>query len=73
MSEDHQTKHAQAVADKNAAILIKESELSNFQNQFDALLNDSILQQELGKNIKKLALPKATEHIVNEVEKLISN
>ncbi len=71
VSEDHQTKNALAVVDKNAAILIKESELNDFQQQFERLLNDEEKQQELSENIKLLALPKATEHIVNEVEKLI--
>jgi UDP-N-acetylglucosamine--N-acetylmuramyl-(pentapeptide) pyrophosphoryl-undecaprenol N-acetylglucosamine transferase len=72
VSEDHQTKNAQAVATKNAAILIKESELGNFQEQFEKLLKDKQLQEELGKNIKQLALPNATEQIANEVEKLIN-
>ncbi len=72
VSEDHQTKNAQAVATKNAAILIKESELGNFREQFEKLLKDKQLQEELGKNIKQLALPNATEQIANEVEKLIN-
>ncbi len=70
VSEDHQTKNALAVVDKNAAILMRESELSSFQKQFESLLNDEGKQKELSKNIKLLALPKATEHIANEVEKL---
>ena len=72
VSEDHQTKNALAVVDKNAAILMRENELNGFQKQFESLLNDEKKQQELSKNIKLLALPKATEHIVNEVEKLIN-
>jgi len=71
VSEDHQTKNAMAVATKNAAILIKENELRDFQNQFKNLLKSQEKQDELGKNIKLLALPNATEHIANEVEKLI--
>ncbi|MDY7394524.1 undecaprenyldiphospho-muramoylpentapeptide beta-N-acetylglucosaminyltransferase [Aureibaculum sp. 2210JD6-5] len=71
VAEDHQTKNAMAVVDKNAAILLKESELDNFQSEFENLLKDKNKQQELSINIKQLALPKATEHIANEVEKLI--
>ena len=71
VAEDHQTKNALAVATKNAAILIKENELSDFQNQFIGLLKSQEKQEELGRNIKLLALPNATEHIANEVEKLI--
>ena len=28
-------------------------------------------KKKLGKNIKKMAMPKATEHIVDEIEKLL--
>ena len=71
VAEDHQTKNAMAVKTKNAAILIKENELSNFKIQFESLLQSQEKQDELGKNIKLLALPNATEHIANEVENLL--
>ena len=71
VAEDHQTKNAMAVKTKNAAILIKENELSNFKKQFESLLQSQEKQDELGKNIKLLALPNATEHIANEVENLL--
>ena len=73
VAEDHQTKNAMAVKTKNAAILIKENELSNFKIQFESLLKSQEKQDELGKNIKLLALPNATEHIANEVESLLHN
>ncbi|MBJ2173682.1 undecaprenyldiphospho-muramoylpentapeptide beta-N-acetylglucosaminyltransferase [Aureibaculum sp. A20] len=73
VSEDHQTKNALAVVEKNAAILLKQSELDGFVSVFEGLLHDDYKQQELSENIKKLALPKATEHIANEVEKLINS
>ena len=71
VAEDHQTKNAKAIVDKDAAILIKESELETFRTVFESLINDENKQLELSENIKKLALPKATEHIADEVEKLI--
>ncbi|NKQ39769.1 MAG: undecaprenyldiphospho-muramoylpentapeptide beta-N-acetylglucosaminyltransferase [Methanosarcinales archaeon] len=71
VAEDHQTKNAQAVVDKNAAIMIKENELERFQILFAGLLEDEERQQELGNNIKKLALPNATKNIVDEVIKII--
>jgi len=71
VAEDHQTKNAMAVKTKNAAILINENELSNFKKQFESLLQSQEKQDELGKNIKLLALPNATEHIANEVENLL--
>ena len=72
VAEDHQTKNAQSVVDKNGALMLKESELDRFQQVFENLLKDESRQKELSKNIKQLALPKATEHIANEVEKLIN-
>ncbi|MDY2587276.1 undecaprenyldiphospho-muramoylpentapeptide beta-N-acetylglucosaminyltransferase [Winogradskyella aquimaris] len=74
VAEDHQTKNASAVAAKNAAILIKESELDNeFQKQFSDLITNGEKQSELSKNIEVLALVNATRDIVDEVEKLLKN
>ena len=72
VAEDHQTKNAKSIADKNAAILIKEKDLdSQFQSVFAALFLDDEQQQQLIENIKNLALVNATNAIVNEVEKLL--
>jgi UDP-N-acetylglucosamine--N-acetylmuramyl-(pentapeptide) pyrophosphoryl-undecaprenol N-acetylglucosamine transferase len=72
VAEDHQTKNAKAVADKNAAILIKENELeAEFQNQFSSLISNENQRKELSKNIESLALVNATKDIVDEVEKLL--
>ena len=72
VAEDHQTKNALAVAEKNAAILIKESDLDNdFQKQFSELITNEEKQTELSKNIEALALVNATNDIVDEVEKLL--
>ena len=72
VAEDHQTKNAKSVADKNAAILIREKDLdSNFQNQFSELISNENKQKELSKNIEALALVNATNDIVDEVEKLL--
>lgn len=72
VAEDHQTKNANAIVEKDGAILIKEGDLDvDFENNF-ALLNSSKEKQELlSKNIKKLALINATKDIVDEVEKLL--
>ena len=72
VAEDHQTKNAQAVVDKKGAILLKESVLeSEFSLVFEALLKDSGKQKLLSENIRKLAKPKATKQIVDEIVKLI--
>ena len=72
VAEDHQTKNAQAVVDKNGAFLIKESELdSQFSLVVESVLNDEAKQKMLSENIKKLAMPEATRQIVDEIVKLI--
>lgn len=71
VAEDHQTKNAQALADKNAAILLPEKMLEEqFENIFTKLIADASQQKELSENIKKLALPNATKDIVDIVSKL---
>jgi len=71
VAEDHQTKNAKSIVDKHAAIMIKESELNTFSVVFENLLKDEGKQQRLSENIKELALPNATNNIVNEIEKII--
>ncbi|MEE9349888.1 MAG: undecaprenyldiphospho-muramoylpentapeptide beta-N-acetylglucosaminyltransferase [Flavobacteriaceae bacterium] len=73
VAEDHQTKNAQAIVDNDAALLLKESDLSRFQTLFLNLFEDQSKQDKLSKNIKKLALPNATKHIVDDLEKLIND
>ena len=72
VAEDHQTKNAKAIVDKNGALLLKESDLeAQFESTFENLLNDETLQNRLSENIKKLAMRNATKDIVNEIEKLL--
>ncbi|WP_372746277.1 undecaprenyldiphospho-muramoylpentapeptide beta-N-acetylglucosaminyltransferase [Lutibacter sp.] len=72
VAEDHQTKNALAIVNKEGAILLKESDLDQFQQVFENLISNELLQQKLSKNIKELALPNATKDIVKEIEKLIN-
>lgn len=72
VAEDHQTQNAKALVAKEAAILIKENQLDAvFEDKFSELLKSESIQERLGTNIKKMAMPKATEHIVDEIEKLL--
>jgi UDP-N-acetylglucosamine--N-acetylmuramyl-(pentapeptide) pyrophosphoryl-undecaprenol N-acetylglucosamine transferase len=72
VAEDHQTKNAKAIVEKDGAILLKESELdSMFSPVFESLLNDENRKIMLSQNIKRLALPQATKQIVDEIVKLI--
>jgi UDP-N-acetylglucosamine--N-acetylmuramyl-(pentapeptide) pyrophosphoryl-undecaprenol N-acetylglucosamine transferase len=72
VAEDHQTKNAKAISDKKGAILLRESELdSQFSLVFEALIKDEGKQKQLSENIKQLAMPEATNQIVDAIVKLI--
>jgi UDP-N-acetylglucosamine--N-acetylmuramyl-(pentapeptide) pyrophosphoryl-undecaprenol N-acetylglucosamine transferase len=72
VAEDHQTKNAQAIVDKNGALMIKESELeANFSTVFNHLIQDENQQNQLSQNIRKIAKVNATKDIVDEIVKLI--
>lgn len=71
VSEDHQTKNAMALVNKNAAILVKDSESHQtlISTLLDLVKNES-LQENLKNNIAKLAKPDAANVIAEEVIKL---
>ncbi len=70
-AEDHQTKNAMSLVNKQAAILVKDSEAKEkLLNEILLLMNDEKKQEELKKNIATLALLNADEVIANEVIKL---
>ena len=72
VAEDHQTKNAESIVKESAALMLKESELEErFTLEFTNLIKDESRQKKLGEAIKQLAKPKATQAIVDEVEKLI--
>jgi UDP-N-acetylglucosamine--N-acetylmuramyl-(pentapeptide) pyrophosphoryl-undecaprenol N-acetylglucosamine transferase len=73
VAEDHQTKNAKAVVNKEGAIMIKEEDLDiDFENMFSQLASSTEKQEKLSDNIKKLALRNATKDIADEVEKLLN-
>ena len=72
VAEDHQTKNAQAIVDKEAAKMLRQADLDlQFEDEIKMLLSDEVLQNTLSENIKKLAKPNATEDIIGEIEKII--
>lgn len=72
VAEDHQTKNAEALVNENAALMIREKELDEvFNDMFSSLYVSKNKQEELAKNIKSLAMPNATKHIVDQIEKLL--
>ena len=71
VSEDHQTKNAMALVDKNAALLVKDLEAKEkLMPTAIGLLDNEPLRAELAAEIAKLGKPKATESIVDEIEKI---
>lgn len=72
VAEDHQTKNALALVQKNAAILIKDNEAGEkLWDTIIKLVRDDTHQKELSQNISMLGKPNATEAIVDEIEKLV--
>jgi len=71
-AEDHQTVNAQSLVNKNAGIMIKDSEaLELLIPALVALSKDESNQEELKSNISKLAITNADEIIATEILKLI--
>ena len=72
VSEDHQTKNAMALVDKNAALIVRDNEIDNklFSTAFE-VVNDLGKCKNLSEKIRTLAKPEATKTIVDEVEKLV--
>jgi len=68
VSEDHQTKNAMALVNKNAAVLIKDIEAKEkLGNEVLALLRDENKLNNLSNNIKTLAKTNAANDIVTEI------
>jgi UDP-N-acetylglucosamine--N-acetylmuramyl-(pentapeptide) pyrophosphoryl-undecaprenol N-acetylglucosamine transferase len=73
VSEDHQTKNAMALVEKNAAIMIpdKDSVGHLMVNAMELMTASPEKKNDLGKNIKKLGIHNAAELIVKEVISLV--
>jgi UDP-N-acetylglucosamine--N-acetylmuramyl-(pentapeptide) pyrophosphoryl-undecaprenol N-acetylglucosamine transferase len=71
VAEDHQTKNAMALVNKEAAILVKDSEASEklVKNAVE-LINDKSKQEKLSGNIGKMAFHNSANVIAKEVLKL---
>ena len=72
VAEDHQTKNALALVQKDAAVMVKDKDArAELVDKALALLADQNSVDGLSENIKKLALLNADEVIAGEVLKLI--
>lgn len=69
-AEDHQTKNAMSLVEKNAARMVKDSEMDD---KFMSVLNDMINNKEereaIAQNLKLFAKANATKEIVDEIIK----
>lgn len=71
VAEDHQTKNAMALVNKDAAVLVKDVEAKEkLIPEVLSLVQDPARCEALKKNIAPLAKPEATASIVDELEKV---
>lgn len=74
VAEDHQTKNAMALINKDAALLVKDHEANEkLVSTVLQLLKDEKLQQKLSANIAQLAKPNADDDIAGEVMKMVNS
>lgn len=71
VAEDHQTKNAMALVEKEAAEIVRDNEaIEQLVDKALDMLKDTDRMAVLSKNIKAMALPNATESIANKVLEL---
>lgn len=74
VAEDHQTKNARALSDRNAAVLVTDAEArEKLVDEIISLVHDKEQLNKMSSEIKKLALPDSDEKIVDEIVKIIQN
>ena len=72
-AEDHQTKNAMTLVEKNAAKMVKDVEMKEeFWKTLSEICEDENLRKEMSKNLEFFAKPNATREIVDEILKIIS-
>ena len=74
VAEDHQTKNALALVNRDAAIMVTDAEAETqlVDTMISAVLDEDALSR-LGGNVLQMALSNAAERIVDELEKIIEN
>ena len=72
VTANHQYYNAMALVNVNAARLIEEKDLEEkFEGVFSEIITNEKLQKEMQKQLKSIAKPQATQHIINEMKQLI--
>lgn len=71
-AEDHQTKNAMNLVEKNAAKMVKDSEMQEkFWNTLSEICEKENVRKEMSENLKYFAKPNAAKEIVDEIVKII--
>ncbi|MBR4712471.1 MAG: undecaprenyldiphospho-muramoylpentapeptide beta-N-acetylglucosaminyltransferase [Paludibacteraceae bacterium] len=72
VAEDHQTKNAQALATRNAAVMVADKDANSvLLDEAIRMIADEPLLNELGENAKKMAQLDSADRIADEILKLI--
>lgn len=67
-AEDHQTKNALTLVEKNAARMVRDTEMKDkFWSTLTEISDNENLRKEMSENLAFFAKPMATEEIVNEI------
>ncbi|MCD9618475.1 undecaprenyldiphospho-muramoylpentapeptide beta-N-acetylglucosaminyltransferase [Chryseobacterium gleum] len=71
-AEDHQTKNAMNLVEKNAARMVKDSEMQEkFWNTLSEICENENVRKEMSDNLKYFAKPNAAKEIVDEIFNVI--
>ncbi|HPT10819.1 MAG TPA: glycosyltransferase, partial [Bacteroidales bacterium] len=73
VAEDHQTKNAKALVEREAALMLSDAEaIENLGSVIDQVLQDNLLRERLSRNIARLGYPDAADRIAGEALKLMT-
>lgn len=73
VAEDHQTKNAMALVEKEAAILVRDNECGQKGlPELFKLLDDKERQTTMSRNIRQMARHNAADRIVDEIDKIVN-
>lgn len=71
-AEDHQTKNAQSLVERNAAKMVKDVEMNEkFWHTLQIIGKDKSLREEMPQKLNLFAKPNATKDIVDKIEEMI--
>ncbi|MCS3867557.1 UDP-N-acetylglucosamine:LPS N-acetylglucosamine transferase [Chryseobacterium ginsenosidimutans] len=72
-AEDHQTKNAMNLVEKNAARMVKDSEMQEkFWNTLSEICENESVRKEMSENQQYFAKPNAAKEIVDEIIKKLN-